>query len=62
MEENAFYSPNNNKNNSNTKRDITHKIKLFNRTIENLILNITNISKTLYFIFPKKLNRNITFK
>ena len=47
MEENILYEYNNNNYNDNKKSDISSKIKVFNNTIYNLILNTQNISKTL---------------
>ena len=49
MEQNFLYEYdfNNNNNNITKKNDISYKIKVFNSTINKLILNIKNISKTL---------------
>jgi hypothetical protein len=47
MEQNLLCDYNINNNNISAKRDISYKIKVFNITINKLILNIKNISKTL---------------
>ena len=47
MEQNFLYEYDFNNNNITKKNDISYKIKVFNSTINKLILNIKNISKTL---------------
>ena len=47
MEQNLLCDYNINNNNISAKQDISYKIKVFNITINKLILNIKNISKTL---------------
>ena len=47
MEQNLLCDYNINNNNISAKKDISYKIKVFNITINKLILNIKNISKTL---------------
>ena len=47
MEQNFLYEYDFNNNNITKKNDISYKIKVFNSTINKLVLNIKNISKTL---------------